>query len=74
VVGHDLPDAFEVDVEVSVRCDVAEAVDLPPRDLWVPVLELLAELGGSIREDLEPPQDRVLTCRCSKKAVRPSRT
>jgi hypothetical protein len=46
VVGHDLLDAFEVDVEVSVRCDLAEAVALPPRDIWVPILEVLAELGG----------------------------
>jgi hypothetical protein len=26
----------------------------------VPILELLAEPGGRIREDLEPPQDRIL--------------
>jgi hypothetical protein len=60
MVRHDLPDAFEVDVEVSVRGDVAEAVDLPPRNTWVPILELRAELGGRIRKDLEPPQDRIL--------------
>lgn len=60
MVRDDFPDAFEVDVEVGVGGDVAKAVDLPPQDVWVPILELLAALGGRIREDLEPPQDRIL--------------
>jgi hypothetical protein len=60
VVCHDLPDAFEVEVEVGVRGEIAEAVDLPPWDTWLPILELRAELGRRIREDLEPPRDRVL--------------
>jgi hypothetical protein len=60
VVRHDLPDAFEVDVEVSVGGDDAKAVDLPPREIWVAILELRSELGGRIRKDLKPPQDRIL--------------
>jgi hypothetical protein len=43
-----------------VRGDVAKAVDLPPPDLAMPILEPRAESGGRVREDLEPPQDRVL--------------
>jgi hypothetical protein len=36
---HDLPDTLEIDVEVGVRGDVAEAADLPLRDLAMPILE-----------------------------------
>ena len=50
MVGHDLPDALEIDVEVSVRGDVAEAVDLPPWDISMPILEFRAELRGRIGE------------------------
>lgn len=74
MVGHDLPDALEINVEVSVRCDVAEPVDLAPRDISVPILELRTELRGRIGEDLEPPQDGVLDLSLLEEGARPSRT
>lgn len=49
---------IKIDGEVRVRGDIAKAVDLPPRDISVPILELRGELG--VREDFEPPKDRVL--------------
>lgn len=60
MVGHDLPDPLEIHVEVGVRGDVAKAVDRPPRNVGVAVLELGTELTSRIGEDLEPPPNSVL--------------
>jgi hypothetical protein len=57
-----------------VRGDVAKAVDLPPRDIRVSILELRAELDNRIHKDLEPPQDGVLNLALREEAARPSRT
>jgi hypothetical protein len=74
MVGNDLPEALKIEVEVSVRGYVAEAIDLSPRDISVRIFEFGAELSGWSARTSSRRSTASCTSRCSRNAWRPSRT
>lgn len=72
VTNHHLPNQVQFHAEVMMDEDIPHTCHRLPRDNEVLVLELVTELSGSFTDDLDIPNDCILSFDSDRNACSPS--